>query len=163
MLLVIQSDITILALDAIVNAANESLLGGGGVDGAIHRSAGVELDEACRKIGGCPTGQARITAGYGLPSKWIIHAVGPRWRGGGHGEARLLESCYAGAFELALDYRVRTIAFPCISTGIYGYPKYEAAQIAMSVMSRYESRFDQIISCCFSVEEKEIYEQLVEA
>jgi len=163
MLSVVNTDISILALDAIVNAANESLLGGGGVDGAIHRAAGVELLGACRKIGGCPTGKARITAGFDLPSKWIIHAVGPRWRGGGYGEANLLESCYVSAFELAMENQVRTIAFPCISTGIYGFPKREAAKIAVSVMRTHEGRFDKIICCCFGEEEKNIYEQILEA
>lgn len=161
MLQVIQADITILALDAIVNAANESLLGGGGVDGAIHSVAGPELYNACRALGGCPTGEARITAGYKLPSKWVIHAVGPRWRGGGHREAELLESCYVSAFRLAVDNDVRTIAFPCIGTGIYGYPKREAAEIAVSVMRKYDDSFEKIISCCFGEEEKHIYEQIV--
>lgn len=161
MLQVIQTDITILALDAIVNAANETLLGGGGVDGAIHRAAGPELYNACRALGGCPTGGARVTAGYNLPSKWVIHAVGPRWRGGGHGEAELLESCYDSAFRLALDKEVGTIAFPCIATGIYGYPRQEAAEIAVSVMQTYRDRFERIISCCFGVEEKRIYDRIV--
>ena len=163
MLQVVESDITILALDAVVNAANESLLGGGGVDGAIHRAAGARLLAACRELGGCPTGEARITPGFDLPSKWIIHAVGPRWRGGGLGEAKLLNSCYVNAFELALGNQIRSIAFPCISTGIYGFPKSEAAQIAVSVMRTYESRFDKIVSCCFGTEEKKIYEQILQA
>ena len=162
MILVIKADITILALDAIVNAANESLLGGGGVDGAIHRAAGPELQDACREIGGCPTGLARITRGYGLPSKWVIHAVGPRWFGGGRGEPGLLETCYVSAFDLAVANRIRSIAFPCISTGIYGYPKWEAAEIAVSTMRKYENRIEKIISCCFGSEEKNIYEQLLQ-
>lgn len=163
MLSVVNADITMLALDAIVNAANESLVGGGGVDGAIHRAAGEELLGACSKIGGCPTGKARITAGFDLQSKWIIHAVGPRWRGGEYGEAKLLESCYVSAFELAMENQVRTIAFPCISTGVYGFPKRQAAKIAVSVMRTYECRFDKIICCCFDEEEKNIYEQILEA
>ena len=162
MLLVVKADVTILALDAIVNAANESLSGGGGVDGAIHRAAGPELHDACKALGGCPTGEARITAGYNLPSKWVIHAVGPRWCGGGSGEAGLLESCYVSVFELALENRIRSIAFPCISTGIYGYPLREAAEIAISTMRNYETRFEKIISCCFGTEEKNIYEQMLQ-
>ena len=162
MIQVIKADITILALDAIVNAANESLLGGGGVDGAIHRVAGPELYAACAAIGGCPTGEARITPGFNLPCKWVIHAVGPRWRGGRSGEHDLLESCYLSAFQVAQKYDVRMIAFPCISTGIFGFPKPAAAQIAVAVMRRYEERFDKIVCCCFGEEEKLIYEQTLE-
>ena len=162
MLRVIEADITTLALDAIVNAANETLLGGGGVDGAIHRAAGPKLMAACKMIGGCPTGQARITEGFDLPSKWVIHAVGPRWHGGSSGEPELLESCYDNAFTLAIENRVRTIAFPGISTGIYGYPKEGAAKLAVSVMRRYENVFEEIVCCCFSTEDKMIYENIVE-
>ena len=162
MLRVIEADITTLALDAIVNAANETLLGGGGVDGAIHRAAGPKLSEACKAIGGCPTGQARITEGFDLPSKWVIHAVGPRWHGGNSGEPELLESCYDNAFKLAIENRIRTIAFPGISTGIYGYPKEAAAKIAVSVMRRYEDEFEEIVSCCFGTEDKVIYEKTLE-
>ena len=163
MLRVIEADITTLALDAIVNAANETLLGGGGVDGAIHHAAGPKLLEACKAIGGCPTGQARITEGFDLPSKWVIHAVGPRWHGGDSGEPELLESCYDSAFKLAIENRIKTIAFPGISTGIYGYPKEAAAKIAVSVMRRYEDEFKEIVSCCFGEEDKMIYEKTLEA
>lgn len=163
MVKVVKADITSLALDAIVNAANESLLGGGGVDGAIHRAAGPALLRACRELGGCPTGQARITAGFGLPSRWVIHAVGPRWRGGRNREAELLESCYVSAFRLAAENGVRTLAFPAISTGIYGYPKRAAAEIAVAVMHRYAGEFDEIVSCCFGAEDKMIYEQILES
>ena len=163
MLRVIEADITTLALDAIVNAANETLMGGGGVDGAIHRAAGPELLKACKAIGGCPTGQARITDGFNLPSKWVIHTVGPRWHGGNRGEPELLESCYDSSFKLAGKNRVRTIAFPGISTGIYGYPKQAAAKIAVSVMRRYENEFEQIMICSFGSEDKLIYEKTLEA
>jgi O-acetyl-ADP-ribose deacetylase (regulator of RNase III) len=159
MIKVIQADITTLAVDAVVNAANETLLGGGGVDGAIHRAAGPELKEFCRTLGGCPTGEARITPGFRLPARWVIHTVGPVWRGGEHREPALLEGCYRHSLELALRHGVRTIAFPSISTGAYGYPKEQAARIALTIMREYESRFDEIICCCFSAEDKTLYEQ----
>jgi O-acetyl-ADP-ribose deacetylase (regulator of RNase III) len=159
MIKVVQGDITKLEVDAIVNAANETLLGGGGVDGAIHRAAGPELKEYCAKLGGCPTGEARITPGFKLPAKYVIHTVGPVWRGGRANEAALLASCYRNAFELALAHGIKSIAFPAISTGAYGYPKEEAAKIAIAVMREYEDRFDKIIACCFSAADKALYEK----
>ena len=151
-------DITELEVDAIVNAANSSLLGGGGVDGAIHRAAGSELLAACRQLNGCPTGQAKITPGFRLPAKWVIHTVGPVWHGGDQNEAELLGSCYRNAMQVALKHDVRTIAFPGISTGVYGYPKPEAARIAIEVMQEYESKFATIIACCHSEEDLKIYQ-----
>ena len=127
----VKADITTLALDAIVNAANESLLGGGGVDGAIHRAAGPGLLAECRTLGGCPTGDAKITRGHRLPARFVIHAVGPVWRGGGHGEDSLLESCYLRCFALARDHNLATIAFPAISTGVYRFPLARATAIAV--------------------------------
>ena len=161
MIKVVRADITTLSLDAIVNAANERLLGGGGVDGAIHRAAGPELLAACRKIGGCPTGEARITPGFKLPAKWVIHTVGPVWHGGYKGEAALLASCYRNSFELALQNDVRTIAFPGISTGVYGYPKADASRTAIGVMREYEGRLDEIICCCFSEDDRKSYEEVL--
>jgi O-acetyl-ADP-ribose deacetylase (regulator of RNase III) len=158
MIEVVQKDITTLDVDAIVNAANATLLGGGGVDGAIHRAAGPQLIEYCRGLGGCPIGQARITPGFRLSAEWIIHTVGPVWRGGGEGEARALESCYVNSFELALEQGARSIAFPAISTGVYGYPKDQAAGIAVAVMNRFESRFDRIVACCFSAADVALYQ-----
>lgn len=163
MIKVIRADITTLSCDAIVNAANETLLGGGGVDGAIHRAAGPELLEACRKIGGCPTGEARITPAFKLPAKWVIHTVGPVWHGGAYGEATLLASCYRNSLELALQHGARIVAFPGISTGVYGYPKEQACRIALSVMREYNDRFDEIVCCCFSDEDKRIYERILSA
>ncbi len=156
---IVQGDITRLEVDAIVNAANSSLLGGGGVDGAIHRAAGPELLEACRSLGGCPTGEARITPGFNLPAKWVIHTVGPVWHGGEAGEPEQLRSCYDNSFTLAHDKGARTIAFPAISTGVYGYPKRDAAMIALGSM-REAQGFDRIIACCFSAEDLSLYREL---
>lgn len=145
----VRGDITKLAVDAIVNAANTSLLGGGGVDGAIHRAAGPELVEECRKIGGCPTGEARITRGYRLPAKLVIHTVGPVWRGGDRGERELLASCYRNSLRLAEENGVRTIAFPAISCGIYGYPVDQAADVAVAECTKVADRFERILLVCF--------------
>ena len=161
MIRVLQADITTLAVDVIVNAANSTLLGGSGVDGAIHRAAGPDLAAHCRKLGGCPTGDARITPGFKLPARYVIHTVGPVWQGGASHEAERLASCYHRSFELALQYQLRRIAFPSISTGAYGYPKDAAACIAISVMREYEPRFDEIVACCFGVADAELYRRLL--
>lgn len=154
---IIQGDITALKVDAIVNAANTTLLGGGGVDGAIHRAAGPQLAEACRALGGCPAGEARITLGFKLPARFVIHTVGPVWHGGEQGEPELLASCYRNSLKLALDNQVRSVAFPSISTGAYGYPKEAAARIALGIMGEHAGRFERIIACCFSAADRDVY------
>ena len=158
---VIEADITTLAVDAIVNAANSTLLGGGGVDGAIHRAAGPQLLESCRALCGCPTGEARITPGFNLPARWVIHTVGPVWHGGQEGEAKLLESCYRNAFRLAREQQARSVAFPAISTGVYGYPKEAAARIALTAMLAHTDVMDRIVACCFGAADHDLYQQLL--
>ena len=158
MIEIIQADITTLEVDGIINAANSTLLGGGGVDGAIHRAAGPELKKFCETLGGCPTGEAKITPGFRLPAKHVIHTVGPVYHGGNSNEATLLANCYRNSLELALQHGVRSIAFPSISTGAYGYPREEAARIAVKVMHEYEARFERIVACCFSAADKALYE-----
>ncbi|MEJ2619842.1 MAG: macro domain-containing protein, partial [Candidatus Thiodiazotropha sp.] len=135
-------------------------LGGGGVDGAIHRVAGRGLLECCRTLGGCPVGEAKLTPGFKLPAKWVIHTVGPIWQGGTQGEPILLKACYENSLALAAEHELRQIAFPGISTGVYGYPKSEAAEIALSVMQAWQARFQRIIACCFSEADSELYQSL---
>ncbi len=154
-------DITQLAVDAIVNAANTGLLGGGGVDGAIHRAAGPQLLEYNRGLGGCPVGEARLSPGFRLPSRWVISTVGPVWRGGEQGEPDLLRNAYANSLRLAREQDIRTIAFPSIGTGVYGYPKHLAAQVAVTAMRDYQADFDEIVACCFSTADAEIYRGLL--
>lgn len=143
---ILEGDITTLKVDAIVNAANSALAGGGGVDGAIHRAAGLQLDIACRKIGGCPTGQAVITPGFDLPARYIIHTVGPVWQGGQHRERELLASCYRKSLQLAWDQGLESVAFPLISAGVYGYPRQEALDVALETIREFLQTHDMDVT-----------------
>src|SRR5512135_1975875 len=162
---ILRDDITRRRVEAIVNAANSTLLGGGGVDGAIHRAAGPDLLEECRTLGGCATGQAKITQGYRLPAKWVIHTVGPVWRGGQQGEAELLASCYRSCFALAEQHGIRTIAFPSISTGAYGFPMERAARIAVRETKRYleqNTSVERVRLVCFGASACAIHTRALE-
>ena len=164
MIKIIQGDIIKLKVDAIVNAANRTLLGGGGVDGAIHKAAGPNLLEECRTLGGCNTGEAKITSAYNLPCKYVIHTVGPVWYGGNNGEASALKNCYLNSLKLAEKYACKSVAFPCISTGVYRFPKEHAAQIALKAVKEFSpllKNIQEIIFVCFSPEDKKIYEELL--
>jgi len=158
----ITGDITTLAVDVIVNAANSSLLGGGGVDGAIHRAAGPELLEACIPLGGCETGDAKATKGFRLPARWVIHTVGPIWHGGDEGEPELLASCYRRCLEVADGLGAKTIAFPAVSTGVYGYPKRAAAEIAVQVLSTVPTGIEAATLVAFDADTGLLYRELLE-
>lgn len=161
---IVKGDITTLVVDAVVNAANTTLLGGGGVDGAIHNAAGPELLEECRLLNGCPTGEARITRGYRLPARWIIHTVGPVWKGGIRNEAGLLASCYASSLKLAVEKNLTSIAFPAISTGAYAYPLRDATEIAIREVRRFKQASEalrEVVFCCYSGEHFATYQKLI--
>lgn len=163
---IIKSDITKLSVDAIVNAANSSLLGGGGVDGAIHKAAGKQLLEACRTLHGCKTGEAKYTAGFNLPAAYVIHTVGPIWHGGNRQEAEQLADCYRNSLQIAAELNLSSIAFPAISTGVYRFPIEQASQIAIDTVLEFaatKTSLKEVIFCCFSEQDKQIYERLVAA
>jgi O-acetyl-ADP-ribose deacetylase (regulator of RNase III) len=162
MIEIITGDITKLKVDAIVNAANGTLLGGGGVDGAIHAAAGPLLQDFCRTLDGCRTGEAKLTPGFELPARRVVHTVGPVWKDGNHYEKPLLKACYRNSFEVALQNDVCSIAFPAISTGVYAYPKAQAARIAVASMLEYEDRFERIIACCFSDSDAVLYRSVLQ-
>lgn len=160
----IQANIVTLSVDAIVNAANTSLLGGGGVDGAIHRAAGPKLLEETRTLGGCKVGEAKISKGYNLPARFVIHTVGPVWQGGKKGEPELLASCYRNSLAIAMEHKLKSVAFPGISTGVYGYPVDKAAKIAVETVAeeiKNGSTLEEVLFCCFSASDLEIYESLL--
>jgi len=160
----VEGDISKLSVDAIVNAANTTLLGGGGVDGAIHKAAGPKLFEECKTLGGCSTGQAKITKGYNLPAKYVIHTVGPIWRGGNNNEDELLENCYKNSLCVAVENKIKTIAFPSISTGVYSFPLVRAAQIAINTVKEFlgkNNSFEEVVFVCYGNEAFETYKRLL--
>lgn len=161
MIEIIKGDITQLEVDAIVNAVNPQLIPGGGVDGAIRRAAGHSLNEALERLDGCPVGEARLTNGFNLSARYVIHTAGPVWQGGEQGEPEQLRSCYRAVLKMAMDRDIQSIAFPCISTGVYGYPKGAAAMIAFSEIQQLNSHFSKVVICCYSDEDAKIYQELV--